>query len=490
MLRITLNLQQKWSLFFLVLVFVCASSTFSYSGDDEPLRVITETESVIPLVGVEWKISLFVEYSEVSNVFVQMPQFPDDFVRLDRVRTEPHLMNSGETWTLVEFFFIPLKPGNVILPPFEIRTPEKNAFTSQMHFRIESLNGSYVYQPELHWQSPPETIQENQSAELLLVLQNNDPQKPFDDSLPINIDIPKQAIMEKIPLSPKDKERNGILRLKIIPLKEGIVSINSIIVEYDEMLLASPSLQIEIVSSSKSNAKHNSAYTLSDEELHYNLDIEDFSSSEQDNEKSENPHFLLIPFKKQYDSIVFHINELWQSGEKVQALAEIRKAERDVTIGYFLRPLRNQFEKELELGITEDETNLPVKLLFLLSFIFLMFSIMLCINLFFSNKHKNESISFFRIVCYCIFVVIIVGSIVCGALGTFGLMKSSAKTFPHQVVLYNSNFFGIPEISGAISGSFQDGECGIIRSVAGDWLYIETSNGKSGWVQQEFVIRY
>jgi hypothetical protein len=485
-----LALPMKYIFFSLIILF--SSFVFSYSGPDEPLRVIIETEPVIPFVGLEWKISLFVDHSEVSNVFVQTPPFPDDVVRLDRVRTEPYLMNSGnsegEMWTLVEYFFVPLKPGQVMLPPFEIKTPMKNSFTSQMVFQIEAHEGTYLYQPELYWESPPQTIQKNQSTELLLVMQNNDPRKNLEDTLLINLDIPKSAIMEKIPLTSYDQERNIILRIKIIPLEEGTLSVNPITVEYDERLLASPSLQIQVIPNTAKNNQGVTRYELSAKELHFDLqgDVTHYDNSDT---AFPPPRFFPAPLKKQYDNIIAQTETLWNNGEKVPALSFIRKAERDLTIGFSLRPFRKNLEQKLELGISEDETYLPVHLLLILSAIFFILSIIIFINLFLVRK-KHIFHSFFRIVCSILLVICMTTALFCGIISTIDMIKKSGKDAPHQVILYETDAFRVPEISGAINGSFKEGESGVIRSSAGDWLYIETGSGQSGWVQSENVKHY
>jgi hypothetical protein len=493
MMNQQIRCSKKYFSFCFMLMIITASSLFSYSGPDEPLTVIIETEPDIPFVGLEWKISLLVDHPEVGQVFIQTPPFSEDAVRLDRVRTEPYFMysgnNLGESWTLVEFFFIPLKPGTIILPPFEIRTPEKNAFTSQMVFHIEAHEGTYIYQPELRWESVPDSLPQGKADELLLVMQNNDPQKKPDDSLLITIDIPEHAIMERISLSDDDRRKNGILRLRIIPLENETMFINPIIVEYEEFSLASPPLQIHVVPSSAANNQSVSAYSLSAEELNYHLDDENPASHEQDESSSSLRRYFPSSLKKQYDEIIQKTEELWNNDEQAEALAFIRKAERESIIGFSLRSVRKNLEQELELGITDDEAYLPVKPLLILCAVFFILSIILFFKLIFSRK-KKTSFSFFRIICYAVLVLCIIAALISAILGIIGIIKDSGKDAPHQVVLYQTDVYRVPEISGAVSGSFKEGEPGIIRSSAGDWLYIETRNGQAGWVQTNRVIRY
>ncbi len=91
---------------------------------------------------------------------------------------------------------------------------------------------------------------------------------------------------------------------------------------------------------------------------------------------------------------------------------------------------------------------------------------------------------------YAAFVVFIIGAVVSGGLGAAALLKRSGTEAPRQAVLYSTNSYRVPEESGGISGSFKDGEPGIIQAAAGDWLYIETISGKSGWVPLNKVTRY
>ncbi|MDR2900027.1 MAG: SH3 domain-containing protein [Treponema sp.] len=482
----------KHVLFCFLLMTFFASSVFSYSGPDEPLTVITETEPDIPFVGLEWKISLLVDHPEVSNVFVQTPPFPDSSVRLDRVRTEPQIMyahnDEGETWTLVEFFFIPLKPGRVILPSFEIKTPEKSAFTSQMVFTIEAPYGSYEYQPELLWDAVPDVLAAGKASELFLLMQNNDPQKSPDDSLPIMIDIPEQAIMERLPLSSADRQKNRILRVRIIPLEEGTLSIKPVIVEYDASSFASPSLQIKVLSNSAAAVQSLPVYQLSHEELSFNLHDEENFSPEQDEASSSYIKFFPGQLRKQYDEILKSANELWDRGEKVSALAEIRKAERDLVIGFALRPLRKNLERELGLGMSDDEFSVPAKFIFILCAVFFTLSILLFCSVFLFRKKKDSSL--ISIVCYSAFVLCTIAALTFGIFGASAILRRSGKDAPHQVVLFQADAYRVPEENGAVSGSFKEGESGIIRSAAGEWVYVETSSGQSGWVPENRVIRY
>ncbi len=334
---------------FMVIMFF-ASSVFSYSDTDEPLSVITETGPATPVLGQEWKVLLFVDYSEANKVSVKVPPLPIDTIRLDRVKTEPYVMysgkNAGETWTLVEIFFVPLRAGPVILQPFEIVVPGRNAFTSQMVFQIETSEADRVYNPQLRWESVPEFIPENQTAELLLIMQNGNTQKLPADSLPVTIDIPKGVIMERIPLNPRDRSRNGILRLRIIPLEKGTVFFNPVTLEYNGMLLASPPLEIRVLPASANPVPSVPSYTLSEEELRYVLSGENIVSYNRKDDSPPYPAYLPVPLRKQYDEIIRKTEELWKAGKKVPAMAEIRKAERDLTVGFFLRQFRKELEQE------------------------------------------------------------------------------------------------------------------------------------------------
>lgn len=472
---------RKQTVLCVMLMMISVSFLFSHSGPDEPLVVLTENDPFTPLVDQEWKIIFYVDHPEANNVSVKIPVLPNEYIRLDRVRTEPYLMPSanisGETWTRVEIFFIPLKAGHLILQPFEIITPEKTASTSQMFFRIETVDGAYSTRPELYWDAPSASIHAGQAKELLLRVQNNKSQKPFGDSFPVAITIPEKAIIERIPLNAEDRRRNGILRLKIIPLEEGTLTINPVTVEYDALSLVSPSLRLRVIKNERTAVQASAG--LPGEERNYEL--RDEVSHEETEKPPSYPEYFPFPFKRQYDVIIDNINVLWNSGEKVKALAEIRKAERDLLTGYALRPVRKHFEQKMELGLTEDETYLPILFLCVLSLVFLIVAVILFIKLIFFKK-KHGSLFFFSILGSIVLVI--------GITGVLLYTQDSGKSAARQVVLYETEAYRVPEMSGGTSGSFKEGESGIIRSVAGDWVYIETGSGKAGWVLRDYVIRY
>jgi hypothetical protein len=487
------NYRQRQFLFCFMLMIIFVSSIYSYSGPDEPLIVITKTEPDIPFVGLEWKLSFLVDYPEANNVFAEMPTFPPDVVRLDRIRKEPELIyggeDDGETWTRLEYFFVPLKPGQIIIPSIEIRTPEKSIFTSQMFFRVEAPYGTYVYQPELRWTSLSNSFSQGSPSELLLLMQNNDPQKKPEDFLPAVIDLPQDAILERLPLTLEDTMRNGILRLKIIPLKEGMLTINPIIVEYEGVSLTSPPLQMQVTKKTTAGISSLPANSLSAEELNFILQEESIPVREQDETVSLYLQFFPQPLKKQYDEIVKRTEKFWNSGEKAEALAFIRRAERDESIGFMFRPVRKNFEQKLGLSMTKDEDNIPIQFFLILCAVFFTLSIILLLS-FFLIKKNYSSLSFFRILRYTMLVICIIASLISGAIAAAGILRRSGKEAPQQVILYNTDVYRVPEASAAVNGSFQEGESGLIRSSAGSWFYIETDSGQSGWVQSEFVIRY
>ncbi len=477
-----------------IIIVLASPVLFSYSGPDEPLSVIINSEPVTPVVGSEWKVLLWVDHPRANEVLVRIPVFPEEYIRLDRVITEPRVMssgnNAGETWTLVEFFFIPLKAGQLVLQPFEVRIPGKSTTTSQMVFRIGMPQGIQVYHPELRWELVPESIPAGQTRELLLVMQNRDPRKPLGSSLHITLDIPGQAIMERVPLTSWDNLRGGVLRVKVTPLETGILSVSPIMVEYEGISLQSPALRIRITPGSGTRSPPE--YRLSREELDYRMSEDDPAVPGQESRTSSYTGIFLGPLKQQYDEVIRRTEELWNRGEKVLAIAELRKAERDLTIGYALRPVRKDLEQTLGLGIMEDEKRLPVKLYWTLCFASLIVSLIIFLYLFFFRKKKNKSapVSFAQTLGYIILIVLVIGAVIWGIYGTVGVLRSSGKEFPGQAIFYNTDAYRVPELSGGVSGRFKEGQTGVIRAATEGWVYVETSDGKAGWIPRDRAVRY
>jgi hypothetical protein len=69
---------------------------------------------------------------------------------------------------------------------------------------------------------------------------------------------------------------------------------------------------------------------------------------------------------------------------------------------------------------------------------------------------------------------------------SFGSSGSSGKTG----VLKETQGYRIPDLKGAVSEKFIEGQPASIGDYRGDWCFAETPDGRSGWVPRESVIPY
>jgi hypothetical protein len=192
-------------------------------------------------------------------------------------------------------------------------------------------------------------------------------------------------------------------------------------------------------------------------------------------------------FRPEYEHTVADLRALWEEGRRAQALAEIRGKERESWAGPEFAGLRREMEQSLGLGITEDEKwrprNAPVVLfagllLFVAAAVFLL---RLRFSAGFSAVTSGKISGYtIRIVLAAtvVFAVILLVEF-SGFSGNGG-----------RAVLEKTPVYRVPEKEGAVRAFFGEGQpvrAGVSR---GEWVYVESADGRAGWAPAALVIRY
>jgi len=78
--------------------------------------------------------------------------------------------------------------------------------------------------------------------------------------------------------------------------------------------------------------------------------------------------------------------------------------------------------------------------------------------------------------------------------GTFSISSDSFRGFLNlqspSGVLESTSAYRIPDVSGVILAQFDEGQPVKIRSSSGTWIYVESIDGRSGWVMAETLHFY
>jgi len=450
----------------------------------EVLEVLIETSPANPVVNSLWSVYVLVKHPSPREVSVEPPRFPSS-LSLERVRAEARTNAQGERWTRVEFLFTPLLADTVTLDPFEVKTPLGRALTSAVNasFREDTIRRRY--EPRFRWQGRAPSVSTGNKVELLLELVNWDPMKTIPQGF-FQGKAPANAILEES--MPSEERGVYSYTISIIPLENSAVKIGPISFRYDNYALAVPEITVPVVPAGRPQA----------------LPREGTEAPQDNDPLNEVPppafpsgrEIVFFLFQGEYDEIRAKAQALWEEDRRAEALAEIRKNERDNLFGPYLVPLRMEAEKAMGLGFTENERWRPLKIP-LTVWAILGFMIFLS-GVFLLAFHPQRRIKWkgaifhrgnnFFVIIALVFAVALSFIFLEESVSkfSFGGSGSAGKTG----VLKETQGYRIPDYKGAVSDKFFEGQPASIGDYSGDWCFAETPDGRSGWVSHESVIPY
>ena len=485
----------------------------------EPLRLLevrTETVPASPVINNPWTVIILVSHPRPSEVNIAPPNFPP-FLILERVRIETRLIQ-GERWTRAEFLFTPQRAAAVTLEPFVVTIPGRQVETGKISVRFSAETGTVRrYEPRLRWVTPVPAVRAGDRGELVLELSNWNPLMNPPGAF-FRGRAPRNAILEE---SPPAEAGEGIIRyiISVIPLDSTEVKLEPFSFQAENFTLSVPGVTVSVGPALPAALPA----VLPGREPVLSL-IPDNESGDVPAVKPSfppvNSDHVFPLFRREYRKVIAKAGELWDNGRRVEALAEIRRNERDSLSGPLYIPVRKKMENALGLGFTGNERWHPLKIS-LLSWGILIFlvvfstSILLVLrprqrtgpgigqkkffwnkingNIFPWKKNPYKSVTslprrgFKSVIVFVLLIGIIVIFLEEG-LGNFlvGSLDSSRKT----AVLEESPGYRVPDVRGAVNVRFDEGQPVITSDISPDWCYVETIDGRVGWVQRKAVISY
>jgi hypothetical protein len=477
-----------------LLLFLPVFTGTSQEGGGDALGISIVSSPDNPVTGGTWTVTILVEHPVPRDVTVKPPRFPPALV-LERVRTESRALSrpgrSDEAgpadeptrWTAVEFLFTLREPGEIVLEPFEIIAGGRSGVSREISVRVREAPGTPRRQvPVFRWQTPLPELTVGEAAELRLVLSGweggkKEPADFFKGKAPLN------AILEE--LTPIGPPGGGefVYPLRIIPLEE-IVVFDRFSFQWEGLSLTVPSLTIR----ARLEAAPSEAPALAPLSPEPGSSGSVFLQPETGNIPFPNTGGRVFPFfKSEYEQTVAGLKALWEEGRRAQALAEIRGKERESWAGPEFAGLRREMEQSLGLGVTEDEKwrprNAPV-------FVFagLLLIVVAAVSLFrlrFSagfSAVTSGKISGYKI------RIILAAAVVFAVILVVEFSEFSGDS--GRAVLEKTPVYRVPETEGAVSAFFGEGQPVSAGVPRGEWVYVESADGRAGWAPAASVIRY
>jgi hypothetical protein len=448
-------------------------------GDGLTLVVSTFPEA--PRAEETWTVTILADYPHPEDMTVSLPELPPSLV-LEQVRKEPRYTNRDERWTVCEMRFRFRRGGEAILPPIEVRVPGYTARTESLRvYAVGTAPGERPLEESVRLIrecDPPRAIA-GEAAQIVLRLSGPD-QTPLSAvvSFPSRMDIPENALLEALPLSESDREGGVLFRWRLIPLAGPTVYLAPLDIRYEGTVVTVPALAIPVL-------PERNAAAIPDAPAG---PVSGAEAAPGDDGPLENtpipfpdlPAGVFFLFRHDYEEAAESARTLWEGGLRAEAIASLRRAERDSSAGPALIPLRRALEAALFPGLTADEQWRPRTLLRALCAGSLTLLLTAVLAFLFRRKSAVTSGLSWGYKSIGITLLIILG------LSIYALAGA-----PHTGgVLRAAEGYRLPEETGPGWVRFSEGQSAAVHSRVKDWVYVETPDGKAGWVSAGRVILY
>ena len=446
--------------------------------ESEILEIYVESTPASPIINSPWTLVIMVNYSNPSFVNVRPPELPPTLVMDSRVRVEPRIFRE-ERWTRFEYIFYSQTAGTIRLDPFIITVPDLQAETNiiSVSFR-EAPVVVRRYDPRFRWAGTAPPVYTGSSAELVLELidWNPDlavPRGLFQGRTPLNA-----IVSEGSPVLSSD----GIYRyaINVIPLEGEIIVLDAFSFRSDIHTLSVPVVRIPVLETEFVQE------IIEEEEEDIIADVYlPFPRPERN---------IFFPLEGIYQRTLNVIEELWEENRRAEALAIVRRNERESVIGVFLPPLRSEMEQLMGLRYSDDEYWRPLNvhpLSWMVSFIIIIFTIVFLI--FFRRRFRSGKSNpvFYRNIKNSFIFILLLGFLL--IIFEEGIRKLVIlPLFPGQnaVILERTAVHRIPDYNAGINAYFPEGQPVTVGDLRGEWRYVESSDGRSGWILDMAVIKY
>jgi hypothetical protein len=458
-----------------------------------------------PVLDGTWRVSILVDHPVPDEVTVIPPELPA-FLSFAQYRKEARFVRTsaeqGRRWTLAEFLFVPHRVGNIVLEPFEALVGGARILIPGARTTVTTREGAREeYHPRLVWDAPPPVIRIGEAADLTLRVLGGDPLMPLRRQ-PLRLVVPEDALLEELPLTGEELDQGLALRLRVIPLEGNRISLGPFSLSFEALTLEAPVISIPLapppgVSPPPPMQTAVAALPVENEAAFSGgpLSVSAFP------EASKEP-FLL--FRNSYRKTLGSAREYWKQARYAEALGELRRGERDFLSGPALASVRRSAETLLGLPPTADEKWRPRN--FFLALVILSFCLLLPIVAlplrFRRGDSRKKGVTSPFVHGYSIVVCVLIGSMGVGiaalarspaGFGKFaGFGKPAQETAPGNaaVTLRFCLAYRVPDLQGAITARWMEGQPVRVRSVSDAWAYAESSAGDAGWVHQEDLIFY
>jgi len=218
----------------------------------EQPRIMIQTAPDRPVEGSMLTLTLLVDHSNPDEVNVMAPPFTDGIL-LDFMLKGPRVVNAdADRWTAIEFRFTLTGSGTITFEPFTVMTPQGQKQTEPFDIIVQkSPDSNETIYFRLSWENVPANLKIGENAVVSLRVNNWNRTVVLPESGLFLPPVPMGHIVESLPLSEKEKSIGIALKLRIIPLQSGVLTIANRRLTIENAIYEVPVLRIPVSRAAK-----------------------------------------------------------------------------------------------------------------------------------------------------------------------------------------------------------------------------------------------
>jgi hypothetical protein len=199
--------------------------------------------------GSTFTLTVLVNHDNPDEVNVLAPSFPDSLL-LEQMVKAPRLINDNtERWTAIEFRFTPTSPGTVSFEPFTVITPQGQTKTAPVNivvYRAGAGGNTEATLFRLSWEDAPASMKVGDTAIIALRVNGWKNTALLPASGQFLPPVPPGHIIESLPISEKEKSSGIALKMRVIPLQTGVLTITNRRLTIENAIYEVPTLRINV----------------------------------------------------------------------------------------------------------------------------------------------------------------------------------------------------------------------------------------------------
>jgi len=207
-------------------------STVLYAQEPGKPRVLIQTSPDRPVEGSILTLTLLVAHGNPDEVNVLAPPFTEGILLDYMLKGTRSVNEDAQRWTAIEFRFSLSGRGTVTFGPFTVFTPHGQTQTDPFNIIVQRPQGGTggagnveTTQFRLLWENVPANLKIGETAVISLRVNGWKNDSVLPESGLFLPPVPMGYIIESLPLSEKEKSTGIALKLRIIPLQTGVLTI-------------------------------------------------------------------------------------------------------------------------------------------------------------------------------------------------------------------------------------------------------------------------